>query len=131
MNDSTDRDNENAAAQAAVMRKNRTQMIVMLAVAMISLGGSYLLFYFAQGTDGWGTTNNGAWVEPPTTPADLGWQVEGEQKVGWLWTVVWSAGTVSSETASSARALRRVTTPSLPATRAVHQPRLGIDPIML
>ena len=104
MNDSTDKPT-NDGAQAAVVRKNRTQMIVMLAVAMISLGGSYLLFYLAQGTEGWGTTNNGAWVEPPTTIADLGWQVEGDERVWWLWTVNANCDDACQATAKNLEAL--------------------------
>ncbi len=102
MNDSIDKPD---GTQADVMRKNRTQIIVMLAVAMISLGGSYLLFYFAQGTEGWGTTNNGAWVEPPTTTADLGWEVEGDERVWWLWTVGSSCDESCEATAKNLQAL--------------------------
>ena len=40
---------------------------------MLSLGGSYLLFYFASSGGGWGTTNHGAFVSPPTTMTELGW----------------------------------------------------------
>ena len=104
MNDSTDKPMSDGA-EAAVVRKNRTQMIVMLAVAMISLGGSYLLFYLAQGTEGWGTTNNGAWVEPPTTIADLEWRVEGDERVWWLWTVNAGCDMACQASAKNLRAL--------------------------
>ncbi len=92
-------------AQAAVTRKNRVQMIAILTVALVSLGGSYLLFYFTQGSTVWGTTNNGAWVEPPMTTAELGWQVEGDERVWWLWTAAPGCAEPCQATAKDLRAL--------------------------
>ncbi|MEM9621577.1 MAG: hypothetical protein AAF993_08015 [Pseudomonadota bacterium] len=74
------------------MTKSQIQLIVIMMVAFVSLGGSYLLFYFAKTEGGWGTTNNGVFVTPQTTLAELGWQVEGKfaQDVEghwWLWVV--------------------------------------------
>ncbi len=78
-------------------------MIAILTVALVSLGGSYLLFYFTSGSTVWGTTNNGEWVEPATTITDLGWQVEGDERVWWLWT---AAPACAADCQASAKDLR-------------------------
>ncbi len=91
--------------EAAVMRKNRVQMIAILTVALVSLGGSYLLFYFTSGSTVWGTTNNGEWVEPATTITDLGWQVEGDERVWWLWTATPDCAEACRASAQDLRAL--------------------------
>jgi cytochrome oxidase Cu insertion factor (SCO1/SenC/PrrC family) len=77
---------------AAARRKNRLQMLAIMAIALVSLGGSYLLFYAARGGDTWGTTNNGVFVTPALTVGDLGIRdSEGQplQDGGtwWLWVV--------------------------------------------
>jgi cytochrome oxidase Cu insertion factor (SCO1/SenC/PrrC family) len=51
--------------------KNRTQLILIVAIALASVGGSYLLFYLTQGSGVWGTTNEGEFVSPPVHLADL------------------------------------------------------------
>lgn len=71
----------------SVKRRNRAQMIGIMLVAFITLGGSYAVFYFAKTSGGWGTTNHGAFVTPNTTTEQLGWQVGGEQRRWWLWVV--------------------------------------------
>ena len=81
----TDRD-------AAARRKNRIQMLVIMAIALVSLGGSYLLYYLSRSGDIWGTTNNGAFVTPPVTVQDLeirDAQARPLQDGGswWLWVV--------------------------------------------
>lgn len=68
------------------------QLTLILIIATLSLGGSYLLFFLAQNGSGWGTTNNGAFVEPPLNIADIGWQDSKGINVPtsgdwWLWTV--------------------------------------------
>jgi cytochrome oxidase Cu insertion factor (SCO1/SenC/PrrC family) len=70
-------------------KRSRQQMLGIMAIALVSLAGSYLLFYFAKTGISWGTTNNGAFVDPPVTIAELGWQVEGAEieRVWWLWVV--------------------------------------------
>jgi hypothetical protein len=70
----------------------RRQLALILIISTVSLGGSYLLFFAAQNGSGWGTTNNGDFVMPPTTIADVGWQDENGLSVTtsgnwWLWTV--------------------------------------------
>ena len=90
----------------------RRQFILMLVIAVFSLGGSYGLFYLqtspTEGSPGdgassswlsstkltqvWGTTNNGAFVDPPLTIAQLGWtDADGvsqtTQGQWWLWLV--------------------------------------------
>ena len=51
----------------------RRQLLVIMGIALITLGGSYLLFYFASQSGGWGTTNHGEFVSPPITRQELGW----------------------------------------------------------
>jgi hypothetical protein len=75
--------NNSAAVIAdATLRKNRRSMLVIFAIAFGSLGGSYLLFYFVQGSEGWGTTNNGEFVDPPVHIADLGLVTEAGAPLG-------------------------------------------------
>ena len=71
--------------EAAAQRRNRTQMLAIVGIALLSLGGAYLLFYAAKQSGGWGTTNHGAFVEPPVSTAELGWQVEAPQEKWWIW----------------------------------------------
>jgi hypothetical protein len=59
----------------------RRQLTLIIITAVLSLGGSYLLFFAAQNSSGWGTTNNGAFVNPPLNIVDLGWQDEKGIKV--------------------------------------------------
>lgn len=40
----------------------RTQLIIMMVIVALTLGGSYLLFYFSQDGNLWGTTNEGEFV---------------------------------------------------------------------
>ena len=70
----------------------RRQLTLILIVASLSLGGSYALFYLARGSEGWGTTNNGAFVDPPSTITELGWSTQDGATLStsgqwWLWTV--------------------------------------------
>ena len=69
------------------MRRNRLQMVGIMMIGFITLGASYGVFYLAKTGDGWGTTNHGEFVTPNITTAQLGWQVEGEQRHWWLWMV--------------------------------------------
>lgn len=77
------------SATAHNLRKNRRSMLVIFGISFLSLGGSYLLFYLTQGSDVWGTTNNGEFVDPPVHIADLGLVTEagaplGESDQWWL-----------------------------------------------
>ena len=66
--------------------KGRRQSTIILAIALLTLGGSYLLFYFASTGASWGTTNHGSFVTPPTTMQALGWPSDMERS--WrLWVV--------------------------------------------
>ena len=72
--------------------RNRRLLLAMFAIAFLTLGGSWLLFYFAQDGGVWGTTNKGTFVDPPMTAADLGLlQANGqpllEGQTWWLWVV--------------------------------------------
>ncbi|MAT84852.1 MAG: hypothetical protein CMQ43_00590 [Gammaproteobacteria bacterium] len=75
----------------AAIKRGRVQMLVIMGIALVSLGGAYLLFGLAREGGVWGTTNHGTFVEPPTTAADLavvdpvGRPLEGG--VWWLWAV--------------------------------------------
>ena len=57
-------------------RQNRIQLLIIMTIALVTLGGSYLLFFLANDSGGWGTTNKGAFVRPATTLMDLGWQAD-------------------------------------------------------
>jgi hypothetical protein len=76
-------------------RRGRLQLLAIVAIALASVAGAYLLFQFARSGGLWGTTNKGAFVQPPVTVAEL--QVHDaagrppEAGVWWLW-VVPSAG---------------------------------------
>jgi len=74
-------------ADAAVIRRNRMQMLGIMMIGFITLGASYAVFYFAKTGGGWGTTNHGEFVSPHTTTRQLGWQVDGDQQRWWLWMV--------------------------------------------
>ena len=74
--------------------KARRQMLAIMGIALVSLAGSYLLYYTAKDGEGWGTTNKGAFVTPPMTLENLNWQVTaaegpvGQYERAWyLWTV--------------------------------------------
>lgn len=73
-------------------QKRRRQLVGMFAIALATLGGSYALFYVAREGGVWGTTNNGSFVVPPQTVAELALQdafgrplTEGQ--TWWLWIV--------------------------------------------
>ncbi|MEM7101037.1 MAG: hypothetical protein AAF541_22445 [Pseudomonadota bacterium] len=73
------------------MTKSQIQLIVIMSVSLVSLGGSYLLYYLAQDGDGWGTTNHGEFVRPNLNVNDIGWRVavpdDTQQARWWLWVV--------------------------------------------
>ena len=70
----------------------RRQLTIILVMALFSLGGSYALFFSAKSGASWGTTNNGAFVQPATTVTGLGWVTPEKAPLAtsgqwWLWTV--------------------------------------------
>ncbi len=48
-------------------RSGRSQLVVILLVAGLSMAGAYLVFFLASGGGVWGTTNNGEFVTPAMT----------------------------------------------------------------
>ena len=52
-------------------RKNRRLLLILFGIAFFTLGSSYLLFYSAREGGVWGTTNEGVFVDPPLTVAEL------------------------------------------------------------
>ena len=62
-------------------------MLTIMGIALVTLGGSYMLFFFASSGLGWGTTNNGQFVNPPLTTSDLGWSETEADRVWWVWVV--------------------------------------------
>lgn len=91
--------------QSAAQRKNRIQMISIMMVGFVTLGASYLVFYFAQGGSGWGTTNNGEFVQPSVSTQSLGWQVEGDARRWWLWMLADDCDAACQTTVKNLRAL--------------------------
>ena len=77
---------------AASQRQGRKQLIGMFAIALVTLGGAYALFYAAREGGVWSTTNHGTFVDPPITVAELG-LADGsgaalrEGGTWWLWVV--------------------------------------------
>lgn len=87
----------------------RRQLTIILVMALFSLGGSYALFFSAKSGTSWGTTNNGAFVQPATTVADLGWATPEQTPLPtsgqwWLWTVADQCDVVCAEALQKLRA---------------------------
>lgn len=77
---------------AATAPRSRAQLLWILGIALGSLGGAYLLFGMAGGGGLLGTTNRGAFVEPPLTATDLGVREASGKAfsasgIWWLWVV--------------------------------------------
>ena len=53
---------------------SRKQLMLMLVIMVVTLGGSYLLFVVAQGTGVWGTVNKGEFVKPTRSVTDFDWR---------------------------------------------------------
>ena len=106
MTESLDKDNRSGDDLVAVKQHNRTQLIVIMAIAYITLGASYAAYYYAQTTGAWSTTNNGSFVQPPVSAEQLGWQVEGDTRKWWLWVVSEECSTNCQATVKNMRALQ-------------------------
>ena len=52
-------------------KRNRLHLGIIFCIAAASLIGAFVLFYLARTVGVWGTTNNGEFVQPPLTVADL------------------------------------------------------------
>ncbi len=73
-------------------RSGRSQLVVILLVAGLSMAGAYLVFFLASGGGVWGTTNNGEFVTPAMTMDALDLRDGAGAPVAadghwWLWTV--------------------------------------------
>ena len=93
-------------------KKNRRLLLAMFGIAFLTLGGSYLLFYNAQEGGVWGTTNKGAFVDPPMTVAELGLSDNGGQLVTegitWWLFVVAPEGCAADACADAVHQLRQL-----------------------
>jgi cytochrome oxidase Cu insertion factor (SCO1/SenC/PrrC family) len=73
----------------------RRQLSLIVLIAGLSLAGAYLLFLAVRDSNGWGTTNNGVFVEPARVLADLDIRDESGNRVDaagvWLLWVLTSA----------------------------------------
>jgi hypothetical protein len=86
-------------------------LLAMFAIAFLTLGGSYVLFYGAREGGVWGTTNQGAFVNPPITVGSLRFkgsdgELLGEGGTWWLWVV--SRGDCVGECATAIHQLRQL-----------------------
>ncbi len=80
--------------------------MVLFAIAFVTLGGSYLLFYLASTGGGWGTTNKGAFVTPATTVRDIDLQLPQEDaRNWWLWIAADDCDAACLDTLDKLRAL--------------------------
>ena len=71
---------------------SRTQLVLIVVIALASVGGAYLLFYLTREGELWGTSNKGTFVDPPMHFADLAVQSPDAEPFGtggtwWLWVV--------------------------------------------
>ncbi len=85
-------------------QKNRRMLLGMFAIAFVTLGAAYVLFYTARTGGVWGTTNQGTFVDPHRTVAELGLtddrgQVLTEGGTWWLWVVAPDGCDAECETA--------------------------------
>ncbi len=67
--------------------KARRQLLWMFGIGFAAVGLSYALFYFAKTSGGWGTTNNGTFVDPPVNAGELFEEGFGTEEKWWLWIV--------------------------------------------
>ena len=77
---------------ASHSRTARAQLVTIVVIALLSLGGAYLLFYLAREDGLWGTTNKGAFVDPPVNVSELAVRTDAgaDFETGgrwWLWVV--------------------------------------------
>tara|TARA_A100001015_G_scaffold26700_1_gene29873 strand:+ start:1275 stop:1790 length:516 start_codon:yes stop_codon:yes gene_type:complete len=118
----------------------RLQLIAIVLISVLSLGGSYLMFFVAKGGSGWGTTNNGEFVIPAMNVTDFGWQpTDATEKVKpqmwWLWVRAEQCREVCAEALKNLRAthilmnremerVQRALTTELAAAMPANQPNL-------
>lgn len=79
-------------SQSSPPASSRIQLVVILVIALASVGGAYLLYYLS-GDDGlWGTTNRGTFVDPPVNVSELEVRTDSGAAFDtggnwWLWVV--------------------------------------------
>lgn len=71
----------------------RRQLVLIVLISVLSLGGSYSLFYSTSEGGVWGTTNQGQFVTPALTVADAGVTdattgSSAQDEIWWVWVVV-------------------------------------------
>jgi hypothetical protein len=71
---------------------SRTQLVLIVVIALMSIGGAYLLFVIGSDGELWGTSNKGTFVDPPMQVAELGVRFEDGARfetggIWWLWVV--------------------------------------------
>lgn len=81
-----------APESAVAKRSNRRQLLLIALIAAVSIGGSYALYFNTIDTGVWGTTNEGAFVDPPRQMPQLGLtDMAGiphvSSEVWWVWLV--------------------------------------------
>ncbi len=91
--------------------RNRRMLLAMFAIAFLTLGGSYVLFYGAREGGVWSTTNQGEFVDPPLSVSALGLkggdgELLTEGGTWWLWVV--ADGDCLGECATAVHQLRQL-----------------------
>lgn len=95
----------------AKARGGRTQLIIMLVVASISLFGSYFLFLALRDGGQWGTSNHGDFVQPHLTSAALDIAPAGEPLLDWSehwWLLTVSADDCGARCRDTVHLLRQM-----------------------
>ena len=92
-------------------QKNRRLLLAMFAIAFLTLGASYVVFYLARAGGVWGTTNHGTFVSPPLTVAELELSDDRgalmtEGGTWWLWVV--APGECGEDCAQAVHQLRQL-----------------------
>lgn len=67
-------DQPDPESSSGTAHPGRKQLILMLAIMVGTLGGSYLLFELAKNTGVWATVNKGEFVQPLTAITDYDWR---------------------------------------------------------
>jgi cytochrome oxidase Cu insertion factor (SCO1/SenC/PrrC family) len=83
----------------------------MLVVAAVSLFGSYFLFLAVRDEGGLGTVNNGAFVKPPLTVAELPLVADRERPIDWSahwWLITVAAGECEQPCVDTVHLLRQM-----------------------
>ena len=107
----TDESTQNAGPNPDATARNRRMLLAMFAIAFLTLGGSYVLFFSAREGGVWGTTNQGEFVDPPMTVSELALkgadgQLLTEGGTWWLWVV--SSGDCLGDCATAVHQLRQL-----------------------